>query len=362
MAAELRDWFNPALFDDLADRLSLAYPPFDRAAFIEQAAHDLDALSLTQRMTQTCRAAQSCLPSDFRPAVEVLRQVAPAYKGQFVGMFMPEFVATYGLEDRDYALNALEYFTRYSSSEFAIRHFLRADFDHTIGVMMDWARSDNEHVRRLASEGARPRLPWSFNLDRLIENPAPVRPILEALKSDDALYVRKSVANHLNDISKDHPETMLDWITSWDLSDTRTAWIAKRAARSLIKAGHPRSFAIFGFEADPAVAVSEFQLSSNRVRIGGEIRFSFALRSKARRPQKLAVDYAVHYQKKNGRMSPKVFKLKEFTLPAGETTAFTRLHRFADLTTRRHHAGRHAVELLVNGTSCGKRAFTLQPN
>ncbi len=359
MAQELKEWFNPAFFRDLGGRLRTVCPAFDAAGFASQAARGLDRLSLTQRMTATAEAARVHLPQDFRIAVEILKQVAPAYRGQFAGMFMCEFVATYGQDDRDYALAALADLTRHFSAEFAVRHFLVADFDHTIGLMTGWAGDPDPHVRRLASEGSRPRLPWSFNLNGLIEDPSPVRPILDRLNRDPAAAVRKSVANHLNDISKDHPDLMLDWVSAWDLSDPHSAWIAKHAARSLIKQGDQRAFGLFGFAAAPELTIEGFRIRPRKVVIGEDVTMSFTLASASRRDQKLAVDYAVHFIKKSGKTSPKVFKLKELVLAGGERRPLTQRHRFVDRTIRTHHAGEQRIELMVNGRVMASGAVLL---
>jgi len=359
MAQELKDWFNPAFLADLGESLSDACPGFDAPGFAARAARDLETQSLTQRMTATVQAARDHLPGEFRSAVEILKRVAPAYRGQFAGMFMCEYVATYGQDDRDYALSALAELTRSFSAEFAVRHFLKADFDHTIEVMAGWAADPDPAVRRLASEGSRPRLPWSFNLTRLIEDPSPVRPILDRLCRDPDASVRKSVANHLNDISKDHSGLMLDWVSDWDLSDERSAWIAKHAARSLIKRGDPRAFALFGFEAAPDVTIEDFEIRPGSVAVGEDVTVSFALVSGSDRDQKLAIDYAVDYVKKSGKTRPKVFKLKELVLGPGERRALTQRHSFVDRTIRTHHAGDHRFALVVNGRTMAEGTVRL---
>ena len=161
-------------------------------------------------------------------------------------MFCPDFVGLYGLDHSEESLEALKYLTVYSSSEFAVREFLIRDRKRTLAAMKRWSTDQNHHVRRLSSEGSRPRLPWSFKLTEFIADPSLTKPILVNLRADESLYVRKSVANHLNDISKDHPEWMLDLVSSWDRADEPTKWIIKRAARTLVKAGHPRVVSVFG--------------------------------------------------------------------------------------------------------------------
>ncbi len=359
MADELKNWFNQDFYTGFVRQLHAAHPAFDDQAFIRKALSGIDSLSLMARLRRTTELMHQVLPSDYGAALDILYPLAAAYKGQFVGMVFPDFVSRYGLDDFDKSMAALNHFTRYSSSEFAIRPFLKTRFEPTLEVMKGWARDENEHVRRLASEGCRPRLPWSFNLPLLIANPDPARDILDRLNADPSLYVRKSVANHLNDISKDHPETMLDWVNAWDLSNKQSAWIAKYAARSLLKQGHPRAFSLFGFEARPEISIKNMQLDKPRLELGERIVFSFDLISLKQTPQKLAVDYIVHYVKKSGQRSPKVFKLKELTLLPGDVQHISKSQQFKNFTTRIHYAGRHQIELVINGQSMAMLEFDL---
>ena len=360
MPEELKNWFDKAFYEDLASALGEAYPTLDQRAFVEAATDGLDALELKQRLLRTAELCRRYLPSDYSEALDILYEVAPRYDGQFRGMFAPEFVGLYGLDDRKRSLEALKFLTRFSTSESAIRPFIEQDLAGTLKLMARWAKDKNHHVRRLASEGCRPRLPWSSRLDALIDDPTPVYPILDTLKADPELYVRKSVANHLNDISKDNPEIMLDWVEAWDRQDERTAWIVRHGARSLIKAGHPRSFALFGFESKPRLAVEKLNAAPNRIKLGQTVTFSFDVVSRARRDQKLAVDYAIHYVKASGRPSRKVFKLCELVLEAGGRQTIEKRQTFKDFSTRTHHPGRHVFELLINGKTRGDVDFHLK--
>ncbi len=191
------------------------------------------------------------------------------------------------------------------------------------------------------------------------ENPAPALPILHNLRADPSLYVRKSVANHLNDIAKDHPERLLALLAGWDRTDPRTAWIVKRALRTLIKRGDPRALALIGATGHAAVAVENFRLTPQRLRLGGTVEFSCTLRSTARREQRLVADYAVHYVKKSGKTAPKVFKLRELALTPGASATLAGRVRLRQLSTRRHHPGRHRVVLLLNGRPAATAAFNL---
>ncbi len=357
---ELKNWFDEPFYRELASRLHQQHSKFDQKAFVREAMDGIDDLSLKERMRRTSELTAKQLPSDFIKAVEILKPVAPLYAGTFKGMYFPDFVGLYGLKNFDQSLEALKYFTVHSSSEFAIREFFALDFERTLEAMIRWSKDDNHHVRRLASEGSRPRLPWSFQLKSLMNNPAPIKPILDNLKADPELYVRKSVANHLNDITKDNPETMLDWVDAWDHNAVETAWIIKHASRSLLKQGHPRAFALFGFEAKPDVTVSNFALDNAALVLGDRLSFSFDLKSNKKTNQKLAIDYIVHYVKKSGKTAPKVFKLKETILPANGTDSISKSQKIENFSTRTHYSGDHHVEIVINGLSMGKQTFNLK--
>jgi 3-methyladenine DNA glycosylase AlkC len=355
----LKEWFDVAFYRGLAEQLARVEPSVDAELFYRQAVADLEERELKDRLRHTAELCRAHLPTDYRQAVAILREVVPCYDGEFRSMFCPEFVGLYGLDDFDFSLEALAYFTPFGSSEFAVRPFLRRDLARGLALMLKWASDENEHLRRLASEGCRPRLPWSFNLSELIRDPAPIWPILDALKTDASLYVRKSVANNLNDISKDHAEWMLEKIAGWDLDHEHSAWIARHAARTLIKAGHPGSFALLGFAREPQLALERLELSAPEIALGEALSFSFALKSKKDVVQKLAVDFAVHYVKKAGHTTAKVFKLKELELAPGREIVLKKAHKFCDYSTRKHYPGEHAIEVFVNGRSLACASFML---
>lgn len=356
---QLKAMFDTARYRRIADLLAAEYPRFDRRRFLRLTTDSLEERSLLQRLRRTTEACRATLPDDYHATVAILRRVAARLDHNFVSLFTCDYVGLYGQEHFDASLEALHHLTRFSSAEFAIREFLKRDLPRTLAVMRTWATDENEHVRRLASEGSRPRLPWSFRLQPLVANPALAFPILEALRSDPSLYVRKSVANHLNDISKDHPEWLFRATARWPREHPSTAWILRRGLRTLVKRGHPRALAAIGATRGASVRVSRFTLQPPRVVLGGEIRFAFTLESRARRPQRLVVDFVVHYVKQSGATRPKVFKLKEVALAPGAAIPLTKRLRLADLSTRRHHPGRHRVEIMVNGSVLAGADFRL---
>jgi 3-methyladenine DNA glycosylase AlkC len=261
-APALKEMFNAARFRAIAKEVTALYPRFDTNSFLARSLAGLDHLTLTQRLRRMTACLRTTLPPNYRRALGILNRLAPRIDRGFTTLFLPDFVGLYGLDDFETSMEALRYFTTFGSSEFAVREFLRRDLARTLTVMETWSRDPDEDVRRLASEGCRPRLPWSFRLDALTADPSPVIPILENLRDDPSLYVRKSVANHLNDIAKDHPSWVLDRMERWPLESPRTAWIAKRALRTLIKKGDRRALAVIGAGRKPEVVIPQVFRSS----------------------------------------------------------------------------------------------------
>lgn len=359
-ANALKEMFNAERFRQTAMDVADIYPAFDAARFLELSLPGLESLTLMQRLRRMTQSLHATLPPDYEEALAILYQLAPRVNHGFVVMALPDYVGQYGLEHFDRSMEALKHFTTFGSSEFAVREFLRQDLTRALVVMERWSRDDNEHVRRLASEGSRPRLPWSFRIDALVRDPSPVAPILENLKQDPSLYVRKSVANHLNDITKDHPEWVLERAKGWPIDHPHTAWIVKRALRTLIKRGDSRALALIGAGEKAQVRIHDVKITPQEVTLGEGITLSFALESTVSTPQRLVVDYTMHYVKKSGNTSAKTFKLREFVLGPGETVQLTRRQRIQDFTTRTHHPGRHEVDIMVNGETLGKGYFNLR--
>ena len=360
-APALKEIFNAARIRHIATETQAVFPAFDRKKFVAAALYGLEQLSLLQRLRHVTEALHESLPADYPAALDILRSLAPRLNSAFVAMVLSDYVALYGQADFKRSMAALKEFTRYGSSEFAVRPFLVADQARTLRVMVTWAGDADDHVRRLASEGCRPRLPWSFQIESLRRDPSPVRPILEKLRSDPSLYVRKSVANHLNDITKDHPDWVLTLLSAWPKDDAHCQWIIRHGLRSLIKKGHRGALAAIGADGAPALDVLKLQVQPVAVTRGDTIILSVLLRSRAMQSQRLVVDYAVHYQKRGGGAAPKMFKLKLLTLAAGAEVALSRSQVIRDFTTRTHYDGRHEIEVFVNGVALGRTAFELRP-
>jgi 3-methyladenine DNA glycosylase AlkC len=355
----LKEMFNKKFYERLAAEFEKAHRSFAAEKFVKDVTTDLDLRSLNQRMRNTSIVLNKHLPSSYKRSLDVLQQVIPNLNSGYTSLLFPDYVSLFGHEDFAESMEALKFFTSFGSSEFAIREFLKRDFRKTIKVMYTWSEDQNHHVRRLSSEGSRPRLPWSFKLDEVIQNPKVTQPILENLKSDDELYVRKSVANHLNDISKDDPDYMLDLVKSWGTADTHTTWIVKRACRTLIKKGDKRSLAIFAFDKKPKIKINNFKLNQTTIPLDDRLEFGFEIQSLKSISQKILIDYCIHYKKKGGGLSPKVFKLKEFDLAPKQKITILKTQRMQDFTTRKHYGGIHRLELLVNGNIVEQKTFKL---
>lgn len=355
----LKDLIGETALRSVASVFAESAPGFQRKRFLAVATEGLEPLSIMQRVHRVAEALDAALPGSFAAKLDAVVEAAPKTGGAFVNMGLCDFVASYGLHDPVASLKALKRMTAHGTAEFAIRPFLRQDLAGTMKTMTRWTADRDEHVRRLASEGCRPRLPWSFRLDALVADPAPLAEILQALRADDSLYVRRSVANNLNDITKDHVDWVFAHVADWDLTDERSAWIVKHALRSRIKQGDARALKLIGASEGALAVVERLAIEPSRVAIGGEVEIAFELRSTAEATQRLVVDYAVHYVKKNGRASPKVFKLKTVELEAGASTPIRIRRALRNFTTRTHYAGTHAIEVMVNGQRLAGGTFEL---
>lgn len=345
----LKEMFNAAYYKQFTAELSKLYKQLPETQFYNALMKGHDSRSLNERLRHTSLTLHEFLPAKLHSTIELLKALVPKLKGGYTNLVFPDYIGLYGHERFELSMDALKYFTKFGSSEFAIREYLKRDVKSTLAVMKKWAEDENEHVRRLSSEGSRPRLPWSFKLDDMIKQPKLTQPILAALKEDKSAYVKKSVANHLNDVSKDHPELMLDFVRTWNIKNPHTAWIIKHASRTLIKKGHKGSLALFEFEKNPKVSITNFKIQPTKLKLGQTLSFSFNMESHKSQPQKLVVDYIIHYRKQSGQSSPKVFKLKEFELGSKQSIVVLKKQVLKDFTTRKHFAGKHKVEIQVNG-------------
>lgn len=357
--ALLKDILGPQALAIIADAGVSASTRFYRAGFLRAASNGLDTLSIMERVRHIADALYVALPPQYLYALEIIRAMAPKLTHGFQAVAVTEYVARYGLGDFDRSMDALADLTRFGSAEFAIRPFLVQDTERTLAVMQRWTNSADEHVRRLASEGSRPRLPWASRIPALRDDPTLAAQILEALKADPSAYVRKSVANHLNDIAKDRPDWLLDRLGDWPNDDPHTVWIIRHSLRTLIKKGEPRALALIGVRHGASVTVSRFSIEPHEVQLGEAIVIDAELASTSPGNQRLVIDYRIHYARAGGKTAAKVFKLRTFDLAAGQSATLRIRQAIRDFTTRRHHCGRHEVELIVNGLTMANTAFEI---
>lgn len=349
MSEKLKDrFFTPAVIDRLVECIEEVYQPFDAGHF-RSILYDAnwEDRELKARMRHISHALQQTLPSDYEKAIHVLTQVAPSFQG-FDGMVFPDFVECFGLNHPELSLKTLTFLTQFSSAEFAIRPFLLNDTAGILEWMSNLAESDNHHVRRFASEGCRPGLPWAMAVPALKQHPYPMIEILEKLRDDESEYVRKSVANHLNDISKDYPELVLEIARRWQGQSDRTDWIIKRACRTLLKAGDARAMVLFGFTPSEALHVDKLRVDPAALLMGETVVLSFDLRVETSEAAMVRVEYAIDFVKTKGKTSRKVFHITEATCAPG-IHPFSKSYTFQDRTTRKHYPGSHQVSVIING-------------
>ncbi len=358
MADLLKDMYNPALVAKLSAACAGVDPLFNTEAFTRDV---FDATwpqrELKQRMRHLTEQLQRHLSGDYAQQLASLYKISVGFGG-FTAILFSDFVAVFGTGQPDLSIPALAHFTMLCSSEFAVRPYLIQYPERMLAQHLSWADSDNHHLRRLASEGIRPRLPWGQDVPWIKKDPALVLPVLEKLKNDPSEYVRRSVANNLNDISKINPELVLEVARRWKGSAPETDKLLKHALRGLLKKGNAEALALFGFE-EVLYEVENFGLDKTEVRLGEKLGFEIVLRHTGKKPALYRLEYVIHYRKANGKTSPKVFQISEKMVNTGESLKIRRNHAFADLTTRKHYAGEHHLAIHLNGTAISQASFEL---
>jgi len=358
-------YYNYNSLHELALRISAAYHPFQVDDFIREITDEIwDSLELKARMRKITINLGKYLPADYEQALRVIDKVVARFPPGFYDfsfLCFPDFVEVFGQDEChwDLSVAALERYSPSSTSEMAVRPFIINHEERMMRQMTIWAKSDNEHIRRLASEGCRPQLPWGQALTSFKKDPAPVLAVLELLKADPSLYVRKSVANNLNDISKTHPELIAKIARDWYGNNEHTDWIVKHGCRTLLKKGNKDVLEIFGFADARHVDIDGFALDTASVFIGEDITFSFTI--SANETTKVRLEYGIDYVKANGKRNRKIFQISEISLKAGLKKAYTKTHSFADLSSRKHYPGVHSITLFVNGTERGTLDFKVLP-
>ncbi len=373
MAEPFKNWLNANVVSGIAAHFHKHWRDFDSPGFIQAACQDLEALELKARSQQITRAMIIYLPDDFEQAAAILSASlgTPLAEDLSAGtidengiagwavMPLSYYVALQGKAHFDLSMQLLKQMTKRATAEFDIRFFLLESSDKTLAVLKNWAEDTNQHVRRLVSEGSRPRLPWGIRLPHYMADPGPVIELLQLLKDDESQYVRRSVANNLNDISKDHPELVAEIAERWmQGADKNRQRLIRHACRSLIKGGHKKALSVFGFHT-PNIDAAKITLTAADLVLGDTLQFELCLSSVASIDQSLMIDYIIHHRKANGKTSPKVFKWRTATLAASDSWQSIKQHKIKKITTRRYYSGEHQLEVVVNGVSVGKKSFQL---
>lgn len=374
VAEPFKNVFNRDLIAHMSAQFFRQSSRFDRQRFVQLASEGIEALEFKQRSNHIRAALSLCLPDDFTKASAILTgalcpeneadisQPSGGTEGIRGWAILPmaDYVAHEGLEDFDRGMDILQELTKRSTAEFAVRAFLLADTERAMKHVHRWARSPNLHVRRLASEGIRPRLPWGTRLGMFVDDPSPILPILNLLKDDPEDYVRRSVANNLNDIAKDHPDLVAEIATDWlaGKPGPLRRRLVRHACRTLIKKGHQPTLQALGYH--PAlITLNALVLDQKTVPFGKSLGISAELQSASAGPQDLIIDYVIYHRKANGQTSPKVFKWKVLQLNAGEKVTIAKSHNFRPITTRTYYPGTHALEIQANGKNLGREEFEL---
>ena len=379
MAEPFKTWIDAATVQAIARHVQRGWPAFDAAGFVQDALAGLDALELKARVQQLARALAARLPADADRACGILEASLgppghPDSDGDDLGTLRTSDAGLAGwpvwplteavvllcaTQAPERGLLALQAMTQRLTAEFAIRPFFIAHPALSFATVGGWQGHRSAHVRRLVSEGSRPRLPWGLRLQALVADPSPTLPWLQVLQDDPSAYVRRSVANHLNDIAKDHPALVADWLATHlpGASADRTA-LLRHASRGLVKAGDAAVLAAWGlgaaFRGQVALALSPTTLA-----VGEVLTITLTLQSTARTAQRLAIDYAVHHVKAAGHTTPKVFKGWVIDLAPGEQRTLVKRHALKLITTRRYHPGAHAVDVRINGQVLAEAGFQL---
>jgi len=367
MAEPLKNHYGPEIPRMIAAMVAAVYPRFDREAFLRDALRGYDTLELMDRGRKIATALRIHLPDNYPEAVRILvasAKVPVERAGHAMDsfLFMPHlfYVQTHGLAAFEESMAAQYELTQKFTAEFSIRPFLERYPAETLQRLKIWARDPNVHVRRLVSEGTRPRLPWAPRLRQFQKDPAPVLQLLDMLKDDPEPYVRRSVANNLNDIGKDHPDILVETARRWmkDAADDRRRLI-RHALRSAVKRGDPGALAILGFESVVKATLCNVLITPARVETENSVTFSFDLVSTASRRQRVLVDFCIHFVKSNGTTNPKVFKLKTVDMNPLETISLKKTVSLLERTTRKHYPGTHRIDLLLNGRETRLGEFEL---
>lgn len=377
MAEPFKNMYNEHFLDRFTKDLKLVVNDLNAREFVSQVMdNEWENRELKQRCRHITTVLKKFLPADYKEAIAKILELLDHVESRHpefseiddkkfgltleYGGILDNYIEQYGSDDYETSVKAIERITQFTSCEFVTHPFILKYPDEMMKQMLIWSKHEHWGVRRLASEGCRPRLPWAMALPNLKKDPAPIIPILENLKNDPSRFVRLSVANNLNDIAKDNPETVIDLAKRWLGESKEVDRIIKHGCRTLLKQGNSEIMKLFGFDCiEGNIGIEDFQLSKPKVKVGSSLEFSFKLLNNNSKKTKIRLEYGIYYQKANGTLTKKVHKISEKEYAGNSVTQITRKHSFRVVTTRKLHLGLHQVAVIINGNEFEKHDFDL---
>jgi 3-methyladenine DNA glycosylase AlkC len=356
MADLFKNIYNDKFFDTFLSSIKEITPDFNSKSFRSLIYdNEWSKRELKQRMRHISIILKKHLTDNYKENTETILKLIPVLKkngfkaDNLEFIFFPDFVELYGINNYEISIRAFEKITQFVSCEFAVRPFIIKYQDKMLNQMLIWSKHQNHMVRRLASEGCRPRLPWAMAIQTLKNNPLPIIPILENLNNDSSESVRRSVANNLNDISKDNPDVTLSLINKWIGQSIETDSLVKHAGRTLLKQGNKEIMRLFGFGSISKIKINNFTILTPIVKINDFLKFEFEITNTSDSTSKIRLEYGLYYQKANASLSKKVFMISEKNYQPNSNLRISRKQSFKKITTRKFHIGLHKVSLIING-------------
>lgn len=362
----LKKIYNTRFFESFLKAVQEVKPGLDSALFLKDIYQgDWEEKELKQRMRHITIVLKKHLSNDFNANSDFILELIPQLEkngfkpDNLEFIFLPDFIELYGIEFLYKSIEAFEKITQFVTCEFGVRPFIINHPKKMMSQMLRWSENKHPMVRRLSTEGCRPRLPWAMGLPFLKKDPKPIIPILKKLKNDQSESVRRSVSNNLNDISKDHPQLVVKLVKSWQGESKETDWVIKHACRTLLKQGNPDVMEMFGFGSTKEIRIEDFRIAKPKIKIGEFLEFSFKIVNTSNSVTKMRLEYGLYYQKANGSLSRKVFVISEKEYASNSNTLIIRKQSFKPITTRKYHLGAHRISIIINGVEYDKHDFEL---
>lgn len=377
MAESFKDIYDEQFFDRFTKDLKIVINDLDVQEFVSQIRDkEWEDRGYKQRTAHIARVLKEFLPANYKEAIAKILELLDGVKHALpdfsriddknfglltldYGLILANYIELYGLDDYETSVKAMEKITQFTTCEFTTHVFIVKYPDKMMAQMLAWSKHEHWGVRRLASEGCRPRLPWAVALPNLKKDPTPILPILENLKNDPARFVRLSVANNLNDIAKDNPEIVISLAKKWYGESAEVDWIVKHGCRTLLKQGNAEVMELLGLGEVKSIRIENFRISTPEVKVGDSLEFSFNLLNQGKKKSKVRLEYGLYYRKANGTLSKKVCKISEKEYAGNSVTPIIRKHSFRVVTTRKFHPGLHQVAVIINGKEFEKHDFEL---